>query len=46
MQEIKGYKNLATKKFYNYWIDGYTNEKDSNIKGRIRRFLLSGLHNI
>ncbi len=42
IKEIKGYNNLGTQRFYNYWIDGYTNEKDSNIKGRIRRFLLSG----
>ncbi len=42
IKEIKGYNNLGTQRFYNYWIDGYTKEKDSNIKGSIRKFLLSG----
>ncbi len=42
IKEIKGYDNLGTQRFYDYWIDKYTSEKDINIKKRIKGFLASG----
>ena len=39
LKEIKGYNNLGTQKFYNYWIDKYTLEKDIKIKTRLKKFL-------
>ncbi len=44
IKEIKGYDNLGTQRFYDYWIDKYTSEKDINIKKRIKGFLASGEH--
>lgn len=42
IKEIEGYNNLGTQRFYDYWIDKYTSEKDINIKKRIKGFLASG----
>ena len=42
IKEIKGYNNLGTQRFYNYWIDKHTSEKDKKIKKRIKKFLASG----
>ena len=40
--KIKGYNNLGTQRFYNYWIDNYTFEKDIIIKKCLKKFLASG----
>ena len=42
IKEIKGYNNLGTQRFYNYWIDNYTFEKDIKIKKCLKKFLASG----
>ncbi len=39
LKEIKGYNNLGTQKFYNYWIDKHTFERDIKIKTRLKKFL-------
>ena len=41
IKEIKGYKNLGTRKFYDYWIDNYNEQKHNKINKKIKDFLFS-----